>query len=175
MKEHFIKRKQTVLEENKSKTFCKGDSREDFADMWSNTGMLLLIGLPGSQREELGQELAARLALSVCRVSSMEELEHVCSKEKGIVVVANTILNDAENLSFVHAAGKVFYLMADVQTLVDRRMAQEDGLERNGMLERCAAQLALMEPLFMKALHFIIQPVGDVHKMADDAMEKVAW
>lgn len=174
-KERFVKKKQTVLEAEKSKVFCKGERREDFADMWSSTGTILLIGLAGSRREEFGRELASRLTLPFYRAGSMKALEQFCSAGGCVVVVENAVLQDAQSLSFVHAAGKVFYLMAEVETLAGRLMASEGFLQKDAALKHCVTQLALMEPFFMKALHFIIQPSENIQEMVNDAMEKVAW
>ncbi len=172
---NFINKKQTVLESDKTKVFVKGDRREDFADMWSETGNILLLGLPGSNRVALGDELASRMGTQLQQPDDMEALRLVCSQGGQVIVVPEVAFSDPEDVSFVHGAGKVFYLMADARSLSERLEKRAPSGDIDAVWRECARQLEVMQPAFMTALHFLVQVSDSVREMADDAMEKISW
>jgi shikimate kinase len=174
-KTQFIKRKQEVSEADKTKVFAKGERREDFADMWSNTGNILLVGLPGSNRVALGRELAARMGIQLCQPADMDALQRDCAEGNRVIVVPTAILEQPENVSFVHGAGKVFYLMADARQLAERLEDRSPSGDADSLWRECARRLEAGQAAFMTALHFIVQASGSVEDMAEDVMEKVSW
>ncbi len=123
---NMINEKVAVENEKASKGFSKGERREDYADSWKGTGNVVLVGLPGSGKAKLASLLAERTGQEV--ISPVDAVEAVAAlgREKTIVVLADELVEDDSVQPQIHGAGKVFYLMADSNTL---RHAWQNGME----------------------------------------------
>lgn len=174
--ERFIKKKVDVQEAGKARTHGKGEKREDYEAMWNTTGRVLLVGLPGSGRFDLAAILGERLGLPVLTPEKGEAFEAACLREKSIVVVPDTVFDDESLIEKVKGAGKVFYLMTDAQTLT-RRVLERSGEvgDEDALWREVSDRLAVLEPRFMSALHFILQGVQTPDALVDDALEKISW
>eukprot|EP00828_Plagiopyla_frontata_P032023 TRINITY_DN41819_c0_g1_i1.p1 TRINITY_DN41819_c0_g1~~TRINITY_DN41819_c0_g1_i1.p1 ORF type:complete len:443 (-),score=100.12 TRINITY_DN41819_c0_g1_i1:191-1519(-) len=175
MGKYLINEYQEVEDPEASKTFGKGEKREDYADAWRDTGNVVLIGLPGSGKAELAVLLAERTGAPVLTPASGPEAAEELGASGAVIVLDDGLVGDPDVQPLIHGAGKVFYLMADSNTL-SARVAERDGVEGREQLWRdMSARLAAMEPVFYGALHFILQAGGTMEEMVADAMEKIAY
>ncbi|QGY40819.1 hypothetical protein GM415_12015 [Pseudodesulfovibrio cashew] len=175
MGKYLINEEYDVEEAGATKSFAKGDRREDYADAWRNTGNVILMGLPGSGKRALADLLAERTGLPVVAPGDAERAVEALGGENRIIILNDTIMEAPTVRPLVHGAGKGFYLMNDSNTLADR-VAQRDGVEdRDALWRELSARLAVMEPLFYETLHFILQPGQTPEEMVEDALEKIAY
>lgn len=172
---HFIKEKAEVAESSKTKSFAKGERREDYEAMWQQTGTLLLVGLPGSGRTELGRLLAARLDMPFVQASDACSLDSALENGPGVVVLADALFDEPELIAKINRAGKVFYLMADARTLAQRVAERSEQADLEQVWRSTSARLEEVEPRFMQALHFILQAQNAPEALLEDAVEKVSW
>lgn len=174
MIENMIKEQYDVEDPEATKAFSKGEKREDYADAWKNTGNVILIGLPGSGKAVLAESLAERVGLELVTPDDVSTAVEALRGEQRIVVLNDTLVEEQDVQSLVHGAGKVFYLMADSNTLATR-LSERDGVEDREQLWRdLSTRLAVMEPVFYSVLHFILQP-KPMDQMLEDTLEKVAF
>lgn len=158
-----------------TKSFGKGEKREDYADAWKDSGNLVLVGLPGSGKTAVAEVLSERTGQPLVRPSGVEETVRVLGGENSIIVLDDALVEDSNVRPLIHGSGKVFYLMADSNTL-SRRVAERDGIEDHESLWRdMSARLAVMEPVFYSVLHFILQAAMPQEELVEDALEKVRF
>lgn len=171
---NMINEKVAVENEKASKGFSKGERREDYADSWKGTGNVVLVGLPGSGKAKLASLLAERTGQEV--ISPVDAVEAVAAlgREKTIVVLADELVEDDSVQPQIHGAGKVFYLMADSNTL-SARVAERGGSDRESLWREMSARLAIMEPVFYSVLHFIMQATETPESLVEDALEKISF
>lgn len=175
MAKYLINEQYDVQEAEVAKSFSKGEKREDYADSWSNTGNVILMGLPGSGKGELGQILAQRTGLPLANPATAEEAVELMKGDGNIIVLVDELVEDQSVQPLIHGAGKGFYLMAD-SNILSQRVAERDTIEDREQLWRdLSARLAVMEPIFYGALHFILQAGQSAEEMAGDALEKIAY
>ena len=175
MGKYLINEYQEVEDPEASKSFGKGEKREDYADGWRDTGNVVLVGLPGSGKAELAGLLAERTGAPVLAPVDVSGAVEALGASGAIIVLADELVGDPDVQPLIHGAGKVFYLMADSNTL-SARVAERDGVEDREQLWRdLSARLAAMEPTFYGVLHFILQPSETMEEMVADAMEKIAY
>lgn len=174
MTKYLINEQYDVEDAETTKEFGKGEKREDYADAWSDTGNIVLVGLPGSGKRALGELLAGRTGLSVCLPKSAEEAQEALGGEKKIVIISDELVGDETVQPLIHGSGKVFYLMADSNTLSSRVADSASDEEREQVWRDCSARLAVMEPAFYSVLHFILQAAQSPEEMVEDALEKIA-
>ena len=175
MGKYLINEYQEVEDPTARKTFGKGERREDYADVWRDTGNVVLVGLPGSGKAELAGLLAERTGAPVLTPVTGSEAVEGLDASGAVIVLADELVEDPDVQPLIHGAGKVFYLMADSNTL-SARVAERDGVEdRESLWRDMSARLATMEPLFYGALHFILQAGGTMEEMVEDAMEKISY
>lgn len=171
----LINERYDVKEAQANKVFAKGEKREDYADAWKDTGNVILMGLPGCGKGELGELLGERAGMEIMIPDTPERAIEVLGGQGRIVVLSDALVEVSEVQSLIHGAGKGFYLMADSNTLAER-VAKRDGVEDKEQLWRdLSARLAVMEPVFYGALHFILQASQEPAEMVDDAMKKIAY
>jgi len=164
-----------VEEAQASTMFGKGEKRENFADAWKNTGNVILMGLAGSGKSELGALLGEESGMDVVLPESAEQAVEALRGTRQVIVLSDGLVEAPEVQPLVHGAGKGFYLMVDSNTLA-ARVAERDSIDDKEQLWRdLSARLAVMEPIFYGALHFILQASQSPAEMADDAMKKIAY
>lgn len=174
MAKYLINEQYDVEDSEATKAFAKGEKREDYADAWQDTGNVVLIGLAGSGKAALAQSLSERTGAEVVTPKSATDAVEYLGKEHRIIVLDDTLVESPEVNPLIHAAGKVFYLMADSNTLATR-VAERDHVEDREQLWRdMSARLAVMEPMFYGVLHFIMQPQSH-EALVEDAMEKISF
>ncbi|QJB58115.1 hypothetical protein [Pseudodesulfovibrio sp. zrk46] len=175
MVKYLINEQYDVQEPEVAKSFSKGEKREDYADSWNNTGNIILMGLPGCGKIELGTLLKEKTGQELIVPAEVDEAVEALKGSGKIVVLEDVLVEDQNVQPLIHGAGKSFYLMADSNTL-SQRVAERDGVEDREQLWRdLSARLAVMEPMFYGALHFILQAAKPTEEMAEDAMEKIAF
>lgn len=175
MGKYLINEYQDVEDPAASKAFGKGEKRGDYADAWRDTGNVVLIGLAGSGKAELAGLLAGRTGAPVLSPADGPGAVEALGSSGAIIVLDDGLVGNPEVQPLIHGAGKVFYLMADSNTL-SARVAKRDGVEdREPLWRETSARLAAMEPVFYGALHFILQAGGTMEEMVADAMEKIAF
>ncbi|WP_319472073.1 hypothetical protein [uncultured Pseudodesulfovibrio sp.] len=172
---NMINEKVNVEEESASKGFSKGEKREDYADSWKGTGNVVLVGLPGSGKAELASLLAERTRQEVITPADASEAVAALGREKTIIVLADELVEDDSVQPKIHGAGKVFYLMADSNTLSTRVAEREGASDRESLWRDMSARLAIMEPVFYSVLHFIMQAAETPESLMEDALEKIAF
>ena len=175
MTKYMINEQYDVAEAEVSKSFGKGEKREDYADAWKDTGNVILVGLPGSGKMALSELIGERSGMEVVVPESNETAIEFLNGKGRVIVLDDGLVEDQRVYSLIHGAGKVFYLMTDSNTL-SSRVAECEAIEDKEQLWRdLSSRLGVMEPLFYGTLHFILQATQSPEEMADDAMEKVAY
>ncbi|WP_419787547.1 shikimate kinase [Pseudodesulfovibrio sp.] len=175
MDKYFINEEVRVEDSGATRSHGKGERREDYADVWRDTGNVVLVGLSGSGRMALAKALAERTGAPVVVPGNAADAAETLSGSGTIIVLNDGLVEDPSVRSRVHGSGKVFYLMADSNTL-SARVAERDGVEdREALWRECSARLALMEPVFYEVLHFILQAGGTPESVVEDALEKIAY
>jgi len=175
MVKYLINELYEVDDADASRNFGKGERREDFADAWKNTGNVILIGLEGSGRRELAELLAARSGQGVIIPDSSEAAVEALAGSGRIIVLDDALVEDPTVQPTIHGAGKVFYLVADSNTL-SSRVGKRRGTDDAEQLWRdMSARLAVMEPVFYGVLHFILQGVMSPEELVEDILEKIAY
>lgn len=175
MTKYLINEYYAVQDSDASREFGQGERREDFADAWKDTGNVVLVGLPGSGKAELATRLAKRIDAPVLTPVSSDDAVEALGQSGAVIILTDALVEDPQVQPLIHGAGKVFYLMADTNTL-SARVAERDGVEDREQLWRdMSARLAVVEPMFYGTLHFILQAVGPMDEMEADAMEKIAF
>lgn len=171
----LINEQYDVDEAQTAKSFAKGEAREDYADAWKDTGNVILMGLPGCGKTALGNLLGDRTGQGVVTPESAEVAVEALAGAGQIIVLSDELVEDATVQALIHGAGKVFYLMADSNTLASRVDEQGSVDDKEQLWRDLSARLAVLEPAFYSTLHFILQAVQTPEEMADDAMEKIAY
>lgn len=175
MTKYMINEQYDVEDAQASTAFSKGERREDYADAWTDTGNVILVGLAGSGKSELGALLGEKSGMNVVLPETSEQALEVLSATGQVVILSDILVEDSVVQSRIHDSGKVFYLMVD-SNMLSTRVAERDGIEDREQLWRdLSARLAMMEPVFYGALHFILQASQSPAEMAEDAMEKIAY
>lgn len=164
-----------VEDADATKAFGKGEKREDYADAWRDSGNIVLIGLPGSGKAAMAEILAERTGQPLMNPADAEEAVQTLGGENGVIVLDDRLVEDQAVQPVIHGSGKVFYLMADSNTL-SQRVAELDGAEdRESLWQEMSARLAVMEPVFYSVLHFILQAAQPQEELVEDALEKVRF
>lgn len=172
---HLIKKQYDVEDAGARKEFGKGERREDYADAWKNTGNVILVGLDGSGKQQLARLLSERTGLDVAIPVNPGEAADLLAGGKRVIVLSDDLVEDQTVQPQIHGAGKVFYLMADSNTLSER-IACRDGVEDREQLWRdMSGRLGVMEPVFYGVLHFILQGALPSEELVEDALEKIAY
>lgn len=174
MTKYLINEQYDVAEAEASKGFTKGEKREDYADAWKDTGNVILMGLPGCGKGDLGELLAERTGMELIVPTSPEEAVAALAKGNRVIVLSDALVAAQEVQPLVHGAGKAFYLMADSNTLSERVYRRDAG-DKEELWRDLSARLAEMEPVFYGALHFILQATRPPEELVEDAMEKIAY
>jgi len=175
MTKHLINEYYEVDDADASKSFAKGEKRTDYADAWKDTGNAILIGLKGSGKVALAELLAERTGMPIVTPTTSDEAVKTFGVEGQIVVLGDELVEDSLVQPLVHGAGKVFYLMADSNTLSDRVAGLEGIDDRETLWREMSARLATMEPIFYSTLHFILQAAQPLDDMVEDTLEKIAF
>jgi len=175
MEKYLINELVEVEDADASKTFGKGERREDYADAWKNTGNVILVGLAGSGKAALAAILAERTGAPVAEPGDAAAAAEVLAGTGTIIILADGLVEDPAVRPLIHGAGKVFYLMADSNTLSARVAEREGAPDRETLWRDMSARLAVMEPVFYEVLHFIAPAFGSPEEMAGDALEKIAY
>lgn len=175
MVKFFLNTKYNVEDPDSTRSFGKGEKREDFADAWQNTGSTILIGLAGSGKAQLAGMLAGHTGQEVCKPDTVDSAVKCLGESRKIVVLSDELVEDHTVQPLIHGAGKVFYLMCDSQTLAFR-VAEQRGIEDREQLWRdMSARLVVMEPVFYSTLHFILQAAQTPEELLADTLEKIAF
>ncbi len=172
---NMINEQVEVEEAGVAKGFGKGETREDYADAWSGTGNVVLVGLQGCGKGELAGLLAERTGMEALTPGGVEDAVKALGGKKKIIVLDDKLVEAAEVQPLIHGAGKVFYLMADSNTLSERVATRESVEDREELWRELSARLAVMEPSFYGVLHFIMQATQSSDVLVEDALEKISF
>lgn len=175
MVKYLINEQYDVEEAGASKGFGKGEKREDYADPWTDSGNVVLVGLPGSGKAELAALLSKRLECPVQTPNTAEEAVHALGGQKQIIVLSDNLVENAEVQPHIHGAGKVFYLLIDTNTLSRRLVSGDGDGEQERVWQELSERLVVMEPVFYSVLHFILQATQGPDELLGDALEKIAF
>lgn len=175
MVKYLLNEKYDVEEPDAKRSFGKGEKREDFADAWQDTGNVILIGLAGSGRAALAGLLSESTGLSILTPTNADEAVNALGGLGQIVVLGDELVEDQNVQPLIHGAGKVFYLMVDSQTLSSRIAEREGVTDKEQLWRDMSARLAVMEPVFYTALHFILQAAQSPEELLADTREKIAF
>jgi len=175
MTKYFINEQYDVQDADASKSFGKGEKREDYADAWQDTGNVVLVGLAGSGKKALADLLGERTGLDVVIPKDATGAVQALGAGPHIIVLDDALVEVAEVQSLIHGSGKVFYLMVDSRVLSERVADRDDVEDRDTLWREMSARLAVMEPVFYSVLHFIMQGIQSPEELMSDAMEKIGY
>lgn len=156
-----IKLRVDVQEEDATRTF-PGDLAQ--ASIGGASGNLFFIGLPGVGRRDLARASAGALGLAYADADSPQALKAALGGSGQSVAVTGVTLNDAL-IQALRSSGKVFYIMTAAPILAKR-------LGDVSRLEELAAEVERLDPVFMRAAHFIMPLAATPEEMLEDVREK---
>jgi hypothetical protein len=156
-----IKLRVDVQEEDASRTFSGDLAR---ASIGGASGNLFFIGLSGVGRRELALASVGALGLSYVDADSPHALKAALGGSGQAVAVTGVDLNDAI-IQAMRSSGKVFYIMTAAAILAKR-------LGDVSRLAELAAEVERLDPVFMRAAHFIMPLAATPEEMLDDVREK---
>lgn len=161
MYEHFLKTKVEVEEADRSMSHSAGSFGRP-AGFDPAEGRVLLVGLKGSGRRELGVALAKRLGMELLDLEAEEgDLERIRAS-RGVVVVVPEELAAADGLMEpLRETGRVVYLMADAPLLAERLGARPE--EREALVDK----LRELEPKLMAGMHYLVPMFLDHEEILD--------
>ncbi|MDD4951565.1 MAG: shikimate kinase [Desulfovibrionaceae bacterium] len=169
----FIKKKFEVTEPDKVEVSKLGDPAALRPDM-PGPELVFLIGLDGSGKSELGALLAQRLGVDFKHFSGgPEDVPELLEKGRAVVAVAESAALDPKTLALARDAGRVFYLMADVDFLAGRLAADRDQ-DLEARRRDLAHRLWRAEPVFMAALHFVLRADAGLEDAVQEVLDKLA-
>lgn len=138
-----------------------------------DSGILYIIGLPGSGKSALAARLAEALGARAAELpleGAITALDALLAEGPAVVAVPHKLLTEPALRQRLRATGRVLYLMADAGTLA-ARLAADPG-EQEQLRQRLARQLAAYEPWFMETLHLLVPALGPLDEVVDMALER---
>ncbi|MFZ5426534.1 MAG: hypothetical protein ACOZEN_06145 [Thermodesulfobacteriota bacterium] len=152
-----IRKRFDVEEEDKSMTFRHGET----APIGGSSGNLFFLGLPGSGRRELAQDVAGRLGLRYTEAASAADLDAaLAGSGQAVAVTQTSIVESPEAVQAMRASGRVFVL-----TILPHELAARLGDPSSA--GELARKWERLEPLMLAAAHFILP--------LDESFEELAW
>ncbi|WP_027185772.1 hypothetical protein [Desulfovibrio inopinatus] len=170
---HFIKKKFDVNESNKTVTFKK--SEQVSPPLASQNSNAVFLGLPGSPYVKIAKDTAERLNMEFIHIQSPEALRNAASTTGLSLAVDATIgLHDETVRETLFHCGHVFYIMADVSTLLaGHDETKQSAHERDALREHLAKILLDLEPFCLQTSRFILRPDAPYGEIAMDVDEKM--
>ena len=126
MVKYLINQRYEIGDPERRKEFGKGESREDYADAWQDTGNVILVGLRCAGKAELARLIGERTGLQVVTPHDAEEAVAALEPGGRIVVLDDSLVEDGEVQPYIHGAGKVFYLHGRFPRLLSGRVAARE-------------------------------------------------
>jgi shikimate kinase len=143
-------------------------------------------GLVFVDTDDLIQQRSEKSIAQIVRDHGWETFRHlehqtlasVCAQSGQSVATGGGIVLRKDNRELLRSTGYVFYLLADVRVL-QKRLADEDdeswrpsltGLDTD---QEIAAILAEREPLYFRALHYLLSADKPVHELVQDVLERL--
>ncbi len=120
---------------------------------------------PGEEPVGDGQERGDVLNQAGVAMASEASLEALLARSGQAIAVLEADLGDPRARELLRAGGKVFYLMSLAHILAAR-------LEAPSRLEELAQAMAVHEPFFLQAAHFVLPIDATPEEMADDVVMK---
>lgn len=165
----FIRKEHHVQEPDKIRLHGGAARRPELPD----TGILYIIGLPGSGKSALAARLAAALGARAAELpleGAAASLEALLTGPPAVIAVPHKLLTEPALRQRLRQTGRVLYLMADAGSLAARLAEAPE--EREALRQRLARQLAAYEPWFMETLHLLVPAAGPLDAVADMALER---
>lgn len=199
----FIQRKYVVHEPDASTTHVQGQGRHRPPIDLQATNLFFVgprgcgkstlaramaehTGLVFVDTDDLIQQRSEKSIAQIVRDHGWETFRHlehqtlasVCAQSGQSVATGGGIVLRKDNRELLRSTGYVFYLLADVRVL-QKRLADEDdeswrpsltGLDTD---QEIAAILAEREPLYFRALHYLLSADKPVHELVQDVLERL--
>jgi len=198
----FIQRKHEVDEPDKTAVYTSGEAAEG-ARFNLEESNVFFIGPRGSGKSTLAREVAERLGAVFWDIDDMivravgesiaehvhkhgwpdfrkrehEQLQWICRHRGQVVATGGGIVLLPENRRLLKENGRVFYLMVDVETLLNRLQADDAGAQRPALHEEAGSlreEVSLVirdrEPYYFETLHYILQAHKTVDELTEDVM-----
>lgn len=137
-------------------------------------GILYIIGLPGSGKSAVAAHLSSQLgcpALELPLDRPDQALDEILAAGPAVVEVPHKLLLGETFRQRLCATGRVLYLMASVESIAARQLA--DPAEQARLRERLGRQRTAYEPWFMQMLQLIVPADAPLEEVLDDALERV--
>jgi shikimate kinase len=121
-------------------------------------------------------EYVGRYGWASFREREREQLQEVCRHRGQVVATGGGLVLQPENRQLMKECGSVFYLMPDVETLLQRLAAEEDKgrpalfEESLSLREEISRVLQEREPLYFEALHYMLQAGKPIEELLDDVL-----
>ena len=141
---------------------------------WEPSGILYLIGLPGSGKSALAQGLARELGCPAHTLPLDEPdaaLERIFAAGPAVVEVPYKLLLGEAFRQRLQATGRVLYLMASVEVMAERLATTPE--ERQKTRERLGRLRSSYEPLIMQTLQLMAPADAPLDEVLADVLERV--
>ncbi len=161
----FIQRKVDVAEADKTRTHGPVADRPH-----PSGGAVFLAGVAGSGRGDLGRLAAERLGIPF---RSYKEWE-AAGRDRAVVALDDADILREGGPERVRSQGTVFYLMSGVPAVAERLAQAHPGEDAERLRALAAERFFAAEPVFMGALHFLLQGFRPAEEQVRDLLEKLS-
>ncbi len=141
---------------------------------WEPSGILYLIGLPGSGKSAVAAGLARELGCPA-RTLPLDDpdaaLEHIFADGPAVVEVPYKLLLGEVFRQRLQSTGRVLYLMASVEAMAQRLATTPE--EQEKARERLGRLRTAYEPLIMQTLQLMAPADAPLDEVLADVLERV--
>lgn len=167
----FIMERAEVADKRRSRGHGPKAERPDYPE-----GSVFLLGLPGSGRERLGQDLARELGLPFVAESHWQAVRQRQQQDGSMVaVIAPDSVREEEGRIWLKKNGRAFYLMNDVWNILTSQGMDPSGEAFELRRSELAKLSSELEPLFMQTVHFPLLAAFGPQEQLEDALEKIRF
>jgi DNA replication protein DnaC len=149
--DHFVKKRVEVEEPDRAMTFSReaGSARKRARAFDPAAENIYLLGLPGSGRKTLAHSLAEEFGLEVVdrEAPDAPALEELAGRPGHVVVCRPRDIADPADRERMTAGGRVFCLLVDVPTALERLAPSPD--QADALRRELVEKMNEFEPLFM--------------------------
>lgn len=155
---HVIQRKVEVEEAGRVRVHGPRAERPDLPG-----GAVFLAGIPGSGRSGLGRAVASRLGLSFLAYGDWT----AAGRPRALVAAEG-------GPAGLRSQGRVFYLVSAPPFICERLLRERPCESPEALLQAVSGRFFAAEPLFMRALHFLLPGERPVEELAADVLGRLS-
>ncbi|MES9994538.1 hypothetical protein [Desulfovibrio aminophilus] len=160
----FIQEKVDVAEPDKTRTHGSRPERPHRPE-----GVVFLAGVAGSGRGDLGRLAAQRLGIPFRSYNGWA----AAGRDRAVVALDEADIELEGGPERVRSLGTVFYLMSGAPAVAERLLREHPGEDADSLRARAAEHFFAAEPVFMSALHFLLQGFRPLEEQVRELLDKL--